>query len=44
MQIKYVWESIYGQSKPNDCVWVIEFEVIHQNVDKYLSSLSLSEQ
>lgn len=43
-QFKHVWESIYGQSKPNDYVWVIEFEVIHQNVDKYLSSLSLSEQ
>lgn len=43
-QFKHVWESIYGQSKPNDYVWVIEFEVIHKNVDKYLSSLSLSEQ
>ncbi|MBL4278807.1 ASCH domain-containing protein [Vibrio fluvialis] len=43
-QFKHVWESIYGQSKPNDYVWVIEFELIHQNVDKYLSSLSLSEQ
>jgi len=42
-QFKYVWESIYGQSKPNDYVWVIEFEVIHQNVDKYLSSLPLQE-
>ncbi|EKO3523306.1 ASCH domain-containing protein [Vibrio fluvialis] len=42
-QFKHVWESIYGQSKPNDYVWVIEFEVIHQNVDKYLSSLSLPE-
>ncbi|EOH0514096.1 ASCH domain-containing protein [Vibrio fluvialis] len=42
-QFKHVWEIIYGQSKPNDYVWVIEFEVIHQNVDKYLSSLSLQE-
>ncbi|MCX9579808.1 ASCH domain-containing protein [Vibrio cholerae] len=42
-QFKHVWESIYGQSKPNDYVWVIEFEVIHQNVDKYLSSFSLPE-
>lgn len=42
-QFKHVWESIYGQSKPNDYVWVIEFEVIHQNVDKYLSSLSFPE-
>ncbi|HDZ9326765.1 TPA: hypothetical protein RUZ39_000645 [Vibrio cholerae] len=37
---KHVWESIYGQSNPNDYVWVIEFEVIHQNVDKYLSSIT----
>lgn len=43
-QFKHVWESIYGQSKPNDYVWVIEFEVIHKNVDKYLSSLSFPEQ
>lgn len=43
-QFKHVWESIYGHSKPNDYVWVIEFEVIHQNVDKYLSSLSLPER
>lgn len=42
-QFKHVWESIYGQSKPNDYVWVIEFEVIHKNVDKYLSLLSLQE-
>lgn len=36
---KHVWESIYGQSNPNDYVWVIEFEVISQNVDKYLESI-----
>lgn len=38
-RFKHVWESIYGQSNPNDYVWVIEFEVIHQNVDKYLESI-----
>lgn len=43
-RFKHVWESIYGQSNPNDYVWVIEFEVISQNVDKYISSLSLLEQ
>lgn len=42
-QFKHVWESIYGQSNPNDYVWVIEFEVIRQNIDKHLSSLPLSE-
>ena len=39
-QFKHVWESIYGQSNPNDYVWVIEFEVIHQNVDKYLEAIN----
>lgn len=39
-----LWNSIYGNWEENPYVWVIEFEVIHQNVDKYLSSLSLSEQ
>lgn len=39
-----LWNSIYGDWKQNPYVWVIEFEVIHQNVDKYLSSLSLLEQ
>lgn len=38
-RFKHVWESIYGQSNPNDYVWVIEFEVIIQNVDKYLKSI-----
>ena len=39
-KFKHVWESIYGQSNPNDYVWVIEFEVIHQNVDKYLEAIN----
>lgn len=38
-RFKHVWESIYGQSNPNDYVWVLEFEVISQNVDKYLESI-----
>lgn len=38
-QFKHVWQNIYGQSHPNDYVWVVEFEVIHQNVDKVVSEL-----
>ncbi|HFQ5056285.1 TPA: ASCH domain-containing protein [Vibrio vulnificus] len=38
-RFKHVWEGIYGQSNPNDYVWVIEFEVIHLNVDEYLESI-----
>ncbi|MBE4617334.1 ASCH domain-containing protein [Vibrio navarrensis] len=38
-RFKHIWEGIYGQSNPNDYVWVIEFEAIRQNVDKYLSSI-----
>ncbi|GHW54574.1 ASCH domain-containing protein [Vibrio cholerae] len=33
-----LWNSIYGNWEENPYVWVIEFEVIHQNVDKYLES------
>ncbi|MBF4433244.1 hypothetical protein ERJ77_01790 [Vibrio anguillarum] len=38
-RFKHVWEGIYGQSKPNDYVWVIEFDVINQNIDDYIKSL-----
>lgn len=31
-----LWDSIYQNWKENPYVWVIEFEVIHKNVDKYL--------
>lgn len=31
-----IWDSIYQNWKENPYVWVIEFEVIHKNVDKYL--------
>ncbi|EPM4946568.1 hypothetical protein ACTMBL_000989 [Vibrio cholerae] len=34
-----LWDSIYQNWKENPYVWVIEFEVIHQNVDKYLGSV-----
>lgn len=33
------WKSIYGESwERNDWVWVIDFEVIRQNVDDYLKA------
>ncbi|MFO4711729.1 hypothetical protein V5H05_09270 [Vibrio cholerae] len=34
-----LWDSIYQNWHQNPYVWVIEFEVIHQNVDKYLESV-----
>ena len=34
-----LWDSIYNNWDQNPYVWVIEFEVIHQNVDKYLKSI-----
>ncbi|WP_337918702.1 hypothetical protein [Vibrio cholerae] len=34
-----LWDSIYQDWNQNPYVWVIEFEVIHQNVDKYLESV-----
>ncbi|EPP5809485.1 hypothetical protein ACUT0J_001830 [Vibrio vulnificus] len=33
-----LWNSIYGNWDENPYIWVIEFEVIHQNVDEYLES------
>ncbi len=41
-QFKHVWESIYGQSHPNDYVWVIEFEVINKNVDEVLREMEVT--
>ena len=32
-QFKHVWQSIYGSCKPDDWVWVIEFDVIQANVE-----------
>ena len=34
-----LWNSIYQNWDENPYVWVIEFEVIHQNVDKFVSEL-----
>lgn len=36
-----VWCGIYGEESwnRNDWVWVIDFEVIHQNVDEYLAGV-----
>lgn len=33
---KELWNRIYSNWSDNPYVWVIEFEVIHQNIDKYL--------
>lgn len=35
-QFRHTWREIYGQCEPDDLVWVIEFEVVKQNVDNYL--------
>lgn len=37
-QFKHVWKSIYGDCQPTFYVWVIEFEVINQNINAYLGS------
>jgi hypothetical protein len=37
-----LWNSIYSNWEKNPYVWVIEFEVIHQNVDVYLTSQEAS--
>ncbi|HDY8008063.1 TPA: hypothetical protein ACGUOU_000655 [Vibrio vulnificus] len=34
-----LWNSIYGNWDENPYVWVVEFEVIRQNVDQYLQSI-----
>lgn len=36
---KELWDRIYNNWSDNPYVWVIEFEVIHQNVDKYIESM-----
>ncbi|TGZ35333.1 hypothetical protein EQ875_01614 [Photobacterium damselae subsp. damselae] len=33
-----LWNSIYNDWYENPYVWVIEFEVIHQNIDTYLKN------
>lgn len=39
-QFRHIWRKIYGQCEPGDLVWVIEFEVIHQNIDTYLKQVA----
>lgn len=37
---RHAWESIYGDSwNKNEWVWVIDFEVIHKNVDLVLAEM-----
>ncbi|HDY7487859.1 TPA: ASCH domain-containing protein [Vibrio vulnificus] len=38
-----LWNSIYGNWDENPYVWVIEFEVIHQNVDEHIESVKDAE-
>lgn len=38
MEFVKTWNSIYQNWKANPYVWVVEFEVINQNIDSYLSS------
>lgn len=34
---RHAWQKIYGESwDRNDWVWVIDFEVINQNIDQYI--------
>lgn len=42
-QFKHVWASAYGDCEPTQYVWVIEFEVIHMNVDSYISKVKAEE-
>lgn len=38
-EFKPLWDSVYPKSwDRNDWVWVIDFEVIHKNVDQYLKT------
>ncbi|KJY84807.1 hypothetical protein TW81_02085 [Vibrio galatheae] len=34
-----LWSSLYGNKNPNPYVWVIEFDVIHKNVDQVISKM-----
>ena len=37
---RHAWESIYGDSwNKNQWVWVIDFEVIHKNIDRVLEEM-----
>lgn len=35
-----VWDDIYGNWTDNPYAWVIEFEVIHQNIDEHIKLLN----
>jgi hypothetical protein len=37
-----IWESIYGNWDQNPYVWVIEFEVIHKNIDDVIALMEQS--
>ncbi|MBF4433245.1 hypothetical protein ERJ77_01795 [Vibrio anguillarum] len=36
---KFLWDSIYKNWLDNPYIWVIEFDVINQNIDDYIKSL-----
>lgn len=41
---RHAWQQIYGESwNRNDWVWVIDFDVIHKNVDEYIRLLEVNE-
>jgi hypothetical protein len=39
---KYLWGSIYGNWDCNPYVWVVEFEVIHKNINDVIASIEQS--
>ncbi|EII3125380.1 hypothetical protein [Vibrio parahaemolyticus] len=38
-----IWDSIYGNWEKNPYVWVVQFEVVHKNVDKLIGELKQKE-
>lgn len=42
VQFKNLWRRIYGDWESNPYVWVIEFEVVNQNIDEYLNGVTAS--
>lgn len=40
VQFKNLWQRIYEDWESNPYVWVIEFEVVNQNIDKYLNGVN----
>lgn len=41
---KYLWNNIYNNWDQNPYVWVIEFEVIHKNVDQVISEMEAANE